>query len=263
VLKRCNSCRLEKDLRQFNKDRSQKDGLDKRCRECAKAHNKRVKERNGDKMRAARNARHRERMATDPEYRERTRRIHRENARKRRSTAQGRAKMREYSREAYARRKADPERWQRFIDQARERLQEIRENDSERYADMLEARRVNRRLRRLENGQAVRNLKRDESKIKVHSAPLKPLIERWVKNREAEVTYEYDEESGASIQPSVVGELADRAGVSTKMIYRIRNPKPGDGDRIELESADAICYALDIPFELVYGQGADDDLDRD
>lgn len=257
MLKRCNRCGREKDLREFYRDRSQKDGRDKRCKQCAKEHLAALKERRRDEMNARRRARHNERIANDPKYRERVRTQARENRRRQRSTPEGKRKQRAEARKAYAKRKADPERWKAFTDQARERLKKIRENDPDRYADMLEARRVNRRLRRIANGQAVRDLKLPQSKITVSSAPLKPLVERWITNYLASFNARDFAMGGATAAPAVK-ELADRAGVSQKMIYRVRNPKLGNGDRILLETADSICCALDIPFELVYGEEGED-----
>ena len=43
-LKKCSSCGSEKPLSEFNKSKSTPDGLDYRCRDCAKAHSKRYRE---------------------------------------------------------------------------------------------------------------------------------------------------------------------------------------------------------------------------
>ena len=48
-LKKCSSCGSEKPLSEFNKSKSTPDGLDYRCRDCAKAHSKRYREQHPEK----------------------------------------------------------------------------------------------------------------------------------------------------------------------------------------------------------------------
>lgn len=236
-MKRCGTCGTTKPLDAFNRDRSQNDGLDKRCRDCATAHRKGMQDKNGDRYRATKNKRHADRMKNDPEYRERVRRIHREGQQRRRATPEGRRRMRQDARDAYARLKADPEAWADFLAKRRERMTEIRATDPQRYTDILEARRINRRLRRIENGEPVRWSKPKRTRKTVLAEPLLRMI-------------------GKRIIVESAKALAEEAGISDRVLRRITN---GEQERMSVDTAEALCVALDVPYSLIYDEGEEDD----
>jgi hypothetical protein len=48
--KSCGKCRVEKDVTEFSKNKTSKDGLQNRCKECVKQYDKQYKKDNADKM---------------------------------------------------------------------------------------------------------------------------------------------------------------------------------------------------------------------
>lgn len=47
-MKKCTKCKIEKELSEFNKDKSRKDGLQPRCKSCVKQYNKQYYNQNAD-----------------------------------------------------------------------------------------------------------------------------------------------------------------------------------------------------------------------
>lgn len=244
-MKVCARCGNEKPLVEFYNDRSQKDGKDRRCIECAKAHLLEVKKRNGDKMREARNKRHKERMATDPAYRDRVRKGNRERRRAQRAADPER--NRQYVRDRYARIRNDPEKWAAFLAKKRAYIAQLKENDREKYEALLEARRIMHRLRRIEKGLPVRGSKMKAPVgayvEKVEAAPLVPLLEDWIARYELDHS---DTDNGGKVPTIAV--LSERSGISSKVIHRIRTGQ----EKIALDTADKLCVAIEVPLSMIY-----------
>lgn len=180
-------------------------------------------------------------MANDAAYADRVRRRAREA--KRRLRAQNREKHNRQRRESYYRLRNDPDRWAEFLAKKRAYWQHLKKNDREKYEAALEARRITNRLRRIENGLPVWEPKRfkENEKATVSALPLRPLIDQW------ERTFRL-ERAKDGIEVPAIRTLAERAGVSDRLIYRIRN----EHDRVSLDAADKLCHAIGVHFGFVY-----------
>lgn len=248
-MKRCARCKLEKPIDDFYNDRSQGDGKDRRCIECAKAHLVEVKTRNGDKMRASRRARHKERMANDPAYRDRVRKGNRERRRAQRAADPER--NRQYVRNRYEKLRSDPEKWAAFLAKKREYVARLKTSDPDKYEALLEARRINNRLRRIELGLPVRKSKAVKNGVgrttKLDAAPLVPLIEEWIDRYEIE-------HSETPHRTPTIKVLSERSGVSDRLILRIRKGQ----EKVALDTADKLCLAIDVPLSMIYSGDEDE-----
>ena len=128
----------------------------------------------------------------------------------------------EYATAYYAWMKADPERWQRHLEDARINYRKRREAQGKTVRQMSDA----EYIKRYGTGFGV--------STRVSAAPLVPFVKMWLSSMSED-------------------ELGKMAGVSHK---RVREIVDDEAKQISLVTADRLCVAFQLPLSFVYQEAA-------
>jgi hypothetical protein len=113
-----------------------------------------------------------------------------------------------------------------------------------------ESKRMQYRLREMRKGRTLAPVKEDKRTSagpRVPAAPLKPLIEQWVRVWEAEHVTHRRKETGA------LKAFAEQAELPERRVWGIMHD---EYEKVTLTTADAICVAVGIPYTVVYADAA-------